>query len=135
MNDLDIILESLNEIIDDGCYESTAMEAFLKNSMSREDNDKVKKILIDMKTQHDKFYNDLGVAADKYIGLHGKNANEKAYIDFVHKITKSVHAYCDKMEKELNKYPGSSFAKWRCGRMIASLRKDFPTSNLDVHVE
>ena len=136
MNDLDMILESLNGIFDDECnYECTAMEAFGKNSMSREDNDKVKKLLIDMKTQNDKFYSDLGNAADKQVGRGGCYLNEKAYIDFVHKITKSVHAYCDKMEKELNKYPGSSFAKWRCGRLIASLRKDFPKSNLDVHAE
>ena len=135
MNDLDMILESLNGMFDDECnYEYTAMEAFGKNSMSREDNDKVKKLLVDMKTQNDKFYSDLGNASDKYIGQGGTNLNEKAYIDFVHKITKSVHAYCDKMEKELNKYPGSSFAKWRCGRIIASLRKDFPLSNLDVQV-
>lgn len=136
MNELDLILESLNSIIDNDMnnYEESAIEAFVKNSMSREDQDKVKKLLVDIKSTHDKFYVDLSNASEKYAVQGTPSYNEKTYISFVHKITKSVHAYCNKIEKELNKYPGSSFAKWRCGRIIASLRKDFPLSNLDVKV-
>lgn len=136
MNELDLVLESLNAIIDNDTnnYEESAIEAFVKNSMSRDDQDKVKKLLVDVKSTNDKFYADLTDAAEKYYVKGSPLYNEKAYIDFVHKITKSVHAYCDKIEKELNKYPGSSFAKWRCGRIITSLRKDFPLSNLDVKV-